>query len=216
MGTDAAEGAEGNGDILVVLLAAGAGSRFAGTGHKLLADPGTGTTVAGAAIGHAIAAGLGEVVVITGAVDLSDIVASCAADAGNPAPSVRLVHNDRWRDGQATSLQTAIRDAQRCNATAVVVGLADQPFVDPEAWRRVAAGTAPISVATYDGRRRNPVRLHRSVWAALPTEGDEGARSLLRMRPGLVEEIPCPGSPEDIDTLEDLESWQNRSSTNSP
>ncbi len=213
MGTDAAEAAEGSGTTLVVLLAAGAGSRFAGPVHKLLADPGTGVTVAGAALDHAIAAGVGDVVVITGAADLTDIVASRAATDGN---LVRLVHNERWADGQSTSLQTAIDEARRCDASAVVVGLADQPFVDPEAWRRVAAGTAPISVATYHGRRRNPVRLHRSVWAALPTEGDEGARSLLRMRPGLVEEIPCPGSPEDIDTLEDLESWQNRSSTNSP
>jgi CTP:molybdopterin cytidylyltransferase MocA len=113
-------------------------------------------------------------------------------------------------------LQVGVAEAERRGARAVVVGLADQPFVDPEAWRRVAAGTAPIAVATYEGRRRNPVRLDRSVWPLLPTSGDEGARSVLRVRPELVEEIPCPGSPADIDTLEDLASWQNRSSTNSP
>jgi CTP:molybdopterin cytidylyltransferase MocA len=183
----------------------------------LLADLGDGSTVAGAAIGRAIAAAVGDVVVVTGAVDLDEIVtAATEAAAGEPVPAVSIVRHPRWADGQASTLQVGVAEAERRGARAVVVGLADQPFVDPEAWRRVAAGTAPIAVATYEGRRRNPVRLDRSVWPLLPTSGDEGARSVLRVRPELVEEIPCPGSPADIDTLEDLASWQNRSSTNSP
>jgi CTP:molybdopterin cytidylyltransferase MocA len=203
--------------IVVVLLAAGGGSRFDGPTHKLLADLGDGSTVAGAAIGHAIAAAVGDVVVVTGAVDLDEIVtAATEAAAGEPVPAVSIVRHSWWADGQASTLQVGVAEAERRGARAVVVGLADQPFVDPEAWRRVAAGTAPIAVATYEGRRRNPVRLDRSVWPLLPTSGDEGARSVLRVRPELVEEIPCPGSPADIDTLEDLASWQNRSSTNSP
>lgn len=192
---------------LLVLLAAGGGSRFDGPTHKLLAPLAPGATVAGTAIDHALASGAGDLIVITGAVDLAVI---------DPPPTVTIIHHQRWADGQASTLQVAVSEARRRRAESIVVGLADQPFIDPEAWRRVAAGTAPISVATYDGRRRNPVRLDRSVWASLPTTGDEGARSLLRVRPELVEEIPCPGSPDDIDTLEDLESWQNRSSTNSP
>ncbi len=201
-------------DILVVLLAAGGGSRFGGPTHKLLADLGGGITVAGAAIEHALAAGIGDLVVVTGAVDLHEVVTARMDVAG--APAVSIVHHPRWADGQASTLQVAVAEAERRQARSIVVGLADQPFVDSEAWRRVAAGTAPITVATYDGRRRNPVRLDRSVWPLLPTTGDEGARSVLRVRPELVEEIPCLGSPADIDTLEDLTSWQKRSSTSSP
>ena len=211
MGIDASGAAEQSGEqggrTLLVLLAAGGGSRFEGSTHKLLAHLPTGATVAGTAIEHAIASGAGDLVVITGAVDLAAI---------EPPPTVTVIHHPGWADGQATTLQVAVAEARRRGAGAIVVGLADQPFIDPEAWRRVAAGTARISVATYDGKRRNPVRLDRSVWGSLPTTGDEGARSLLRVRPELVEEIPCPGSAADIDTLEDLESWQNRSSTNSP
>ncbi|MFW2334563.1 nucleotidyltransferase family protein [Ilumatobacter sp.] len=198
---------------LAVVLAAGGGSRFGGPHHKLLA-PLNGERVAQTAIRHALDARIGPVVVVTGAADLTEVLAAVGGHDhpdGAPAERPRPIHNARWADGQATSLQLAVADARRLGVKAVVVGLADQPFVDPVAWRRVAASASPIAVATYGGARRNPVRLHRSVWPLLPTAGDEGARSVTRLHPELVEEVPCPGSPADIDTLEDLASWQNRS-----
>lgn len=191
---------------VAIVLAAGGGSRFAGPTHKLLAGL-DGTTIARHAVDAARRAGIGPVVVVAGAIDPFD---------GDAPAGVTVVHHPGWADGQATSLQVGIRAAARLGADAVVVGLADQPFVDPDAWRSVAAATAPIAVATYDGRRRNPVRLAAEVWPLLPTTGDEGARSVIRLRPEMVEEVPCPGSPADIDTWEDLASWQRRSSTNSP
>jgi len=204
---------------LAVVLAAGGGSRFEGPGHKLLA-PLHGEAIAHTAIRHALEARIGAVVVVTGAADLTSVIAQAGRELGDdPAqPPARLhrIHNERWADGQATSLQLAVAEARRLGVTSIVVGLADQPFVEPAAWRRVAASAAPIALATYAGARRNPVRLHRSVWPLLPTTGDEGARTVARLHPELVEEVPSPGSPADIDTLEDLASWQNRSSTNSP
>lgn len=189
---------------VAVVLAAGAGSRFSGPTHKLLAPLGTETvagtpadTVAGRAIGAARAAAIGPVIVVVGAVDLpSDVTAGCL-----------VVCNPNWAEGQATSVQCAVTAARANGADAVVIGLADQPFVTPDAWQAVASSTSPIAVATYDGVRGNPVRLHESVWSLLPVTGDSGARDLIRLRSELVSEVACGGSSADIDTQEDLDSW---------
>ena len=45
------------------------------------------------------------------------------------------------------SVRAGISAARELGAEAVVVGLADQPEITPEAWRRVAAATTPIAVA---------------------------------------------------------------------
>ena len=196
---------------IAVLLAAGGGSRFAGDGHKLDADL-NGSTVAEHAVRAALESGIGPVVVVTGASRPALPSLRSEIDDG----TVSLVANPKWAEGQSTSLQTAVAAARVRHAHAIVVGLADQPFIRPETWRAVAESPWPIAVAEYDGRTRNPVRLHHSVWPLLPTTGDHGARHLIRLRPQLVERVPSQGSDADIDTLEDLRSWQNRSSTNSP
>jgi len=191
---------------VVVVLAAGAGSRFSGDDHKLsarISDPGDarGRTVIERSLASALDAGIGPVVVVTGAV--GDVVPAHLLGA------VTVRHNERWRNGQITSLHAGIATARSLDATCVVVGLADQPFVDPTAWQAVAETDGPIVVATYDGRRANPVKLDAEVWDLLPTTGDEGARALMRVRPELVREVACSGSPADIDTTEDLRRWQS-------
>jgi CTP:molybdopterin cytidylyltransferase MocA len=186
-----------------VVLAAGGGSRFTGTSHKLLAPLGDRPVFAWALAG-ATEAGLDDVIVVTGAVDLGSLV----------GPGVVTVANPRWAEGQATSLQRALATATERGHDAVVVGLGDQPGIGPACWRAVATATAtPIAVATYGGRRRNPVRLHRDVWPLLPTDGDEGARGIMRLRPDLVTEVACMGDPGDIDTVEDLEALRREQGT---
>ena len=190
--------------VVAVMLAAGAGTRFAGPDHKLHAEL-DGRTLLARALDHVLAADLGPVLVVVG-------------EAGaHPLPAeVAEVVNPRWADGQATSLWAGIDAASALGAEAVVVGLGDQPDIEPGAWRAVANTDAPIAVGTYDGRPGHPVRLRSDVWARIPRSGDAGARAVVREHPELVKAVPCGGSPSDIDTQEDLRRWQNNSSTSSP
>ncbi len=149
------------------------------------------------ALDHVAAAQFDEIVVVVGSVDLSEVL---------PADVV-VEDNPEWASGQASSLCAGVAEAEERGHQAVVVGLGDQPFVPPSAWSAVARTKSPIAVASFGGRRIPPVRLARSVWPLLPTEGDIGARQLLQDRPDLVLEVPCCGEPLDIDTVEDLARW---------
>ena len=187
-----------------VVLAAGGGSRWDGDGHKLLAEV-DGRPLAAHALAAAADAGLDELVVVTGAVDLTGVLAG-VLDEALPV-TVKVLHNERWAEGQAGSLGLAVAHAVAVGHDAVVVGLADSPGVHAEAWRAVAAVEAELAVATFAGRRRPPTLIGRSLWGQLPQAGDQGARDLLADRPDLVVEVPCPGDPADVDTMEDLWRW---------
>ena len=177
---------------VLAVLAAGSGSRFDGPTHKLL-SPLRDSTVSGLAVQSALDAELGPVVVVVGATELA-----------LPRWVTRL-HNPRWQQGLATSVQVAITHARTLGADNLVIGLGDQPLVLPTTWQAVAHSPSPIAVATYDGVRANPVKLAASVWDEMPHEGDEGARAVMRKHPEWVTEVPCDGSAADVDTAQDLD-----------
>ncbi|MDW3217736.1 MAG: nucleotidyltransferase family protein [Acidimicrobiales bacterium] len=179
-----------------VILAAGAGTRFAGPKHKLLTVV-RGKPIVRHAVDNARAAGFDEVIVVGGCVDLVDVMPD----------DVTILHNERWEDGQSTSLRAATLYADARGHDAVVVGLGDQPGVSPDAWRAVGDATGDIAAADFGKGPRPPVRLAASQWASLPVSGDEGARRLMRERPEMVEAVPCEGDDADVDTLQDLRRW---------
>lgn len=180
-----------------ILLAAGGGSRFVGQTHKLLA-PFRGQPVVVWSLDALLHAGLDEVAVVVGAVDLTQFIGG---------QFVTLVNN-QWADGQATSLALAQDWAAARGHDAMVIGLGDQPLVPAEAWSAVAnERSTPIATASFGGQRRPPVRLSITVWPLLPRTGDEGARVIMAEHPELVTVVACQGEAIDIDTVEDLERY---------
>lgn len=187
--------------ITAVVLAAGAGRRFGG--GKLLAEVG-GRPLIHHALLNLAGAPVDETIVVVGA------GAARVREACEPF-GVRIVENQDWAAGQSTSVRAGIL-ACGPRVRAAVVMLGDQPLVGREAVEKLIGafeGGARVAVATYDGRRRNPVLFAREIWPVLVDElsGDEGARSVLRRHPGIVVEVPCDGvaEPADVDTREDLE-----------
>ncbi len=187
--------------VTAVLLAAGSGSRFAGNAHKLLTVINR-KTVFIWSLQHCLAAQFQQIIIVTGAVDLSSQI----SDAQFAKANLITVHNENWQTGMASSLQCGLTEAQQRGVSSVVVGLADQPAIKPSSWQRVADSTAPLAVATYNGLRGNPVRIHAELWPLLPTSGDEGARSLFKSHKDLIEEVSCDGSAQDLDTTNDIET----------
>jgi len=184
--------------IAAVVLAAGLGTRFAGPIPKPLV-PLAGRPLLDYALDAARASGLTPVV----------LVAADDSVAGLAPQDVTVVRNEAPERGIASSLQCALRAlARRTDVDAVVVGLADQPLVGSGAYQRVGeayAGGARLAFASYGGQRGNPVLVARDYWdEALTLTGDEGARVLFRRHPAIA--VPCDGtgSPDDVDTPEDL------------
>ncbi|MGW4412866.1 nucleotidyltransferase family protein [Nonomuraea sp. NPDC004702] len=123
------------------------------------------------------------------------------------------VRNPDWRTGMGSSLRAGLA-ALPPEATAVVVALVDQPLVRAGAVRALAASGAGLAVATYGGRRANPVLIAREHFAGVAelAVGDVGARAFMKAHPGLVTEVACDehGDPADIDTPQDLELLEGR------
>lgn len=163
--------------IAAVVLAAGAATRFGSPKQRLLVED---------VLERARAAGLEELVVVTGAHDL---------DASAP-----VVHCPDWELGPGASLRCGLA-ALSDETEAAIVLLADGPDLAPaaigrvvEAWR---AHGDDVLAASYGGERGHPVLLARAAWDAVP---DEGARALAPLL------VPCDdlGAPGDVDYPDDL------------
>lgn len=178
-----------------ILLAAGEGSRLGQP--KALVELG-GQTLAERGVALLRAGGADPVLVVAGAAPVA-------------IPGARAVYNPDWRSGMGSSLAAGLRALAAVGAGAAVIALADQPLVGAEAVRRLIAAYrdgASVVVAAYGGKPRNPVLIARQHWADVTelAAGDTGARPFLRAHPELVTLVECgdTGSPDDVDTPEDL------------
>ena len=184
--------------IAGVVLAAGLSRRMGQA--KLLLDWG-GAPVLRHAVQRVLAAGLDEVVVVTGpdAAPLTPALAGLAVRrAVNPDPAA----------GQAGSVVAGVA-ALGPAIEAAVLALGDQPTVSPDVIRALVAvwraTGRPIAAPVYRDGRGNPVLFARAVFPELLVlAGDAGARAVVAADPARVAVVTVDAAmPPDVDTPED-------------
>lgn len=182
--------------VAAVLLAAGRGSRFGGNKlEALLGDTMLGLhaarTLAGMGCGHLFAVhDPGHRALATA------LRANGYTLIGNEVPDAGLSH----------SLSLAAGAALVTDADALLICLADMPFVTAGHLQNlIAQGANQVIASTVGDVRMPPALFPRSFWPMLATlSGDAGGRTLLR------DAVTVQGSPEmlaDIDTRADLNHW---------
>ncbi|MGH2940717.1 MAG: nucleotidyltransferase family protein [Solirubrobacterales bacterium] len=185
------------GKVVAVILAAGEGRRFGG--GKQLA-PLHGRALVEHALAAAAAGPASETVLVLGA-------AATEIEAGIRTGDARVVRCRDWARGPAASLRAGL-EALDEGTTAVLVTLGDEPFVSPEASRRLLAARRPGLAAlraSYRGRPGHPVLIERGLFAAMIDSPAEVKPAELLERAG-IESVECGdlGEPTDVDTPEQL------------
>jgi molybdenum cofactor cytidylyltransferase len=183
-----------------IVLAAGRSSRMPGS-QKLLLDI-DGVPMVRHVYDAASEGGCHQIVVVYAEDDIRRIFDGRA----------ELVYNAKAHTGMASSLQAGLK-AMRPEIEAAAILLGDQPLVGARtvatllrAWRREGSRPA-VAVAQGgdgDGAWAPPVVLARELWSELlKLKGDAGARQVLHGRPEMLDVVPAPGRPDDIDTPDD-------------
>lgn len=179
-----------------VVLAAGRSSRMPGS-QKLLLDI-DGVPMVRHVFEAASEGGCHQTVVVYAEEDVRRAIDGRA----------ELVFNAKASTGMASSLQVGLK-AMRPEIEGAMVLLGDQPLVGSRtvatllrAWRR--EGSRPAVATSQDDGWAPPVVLSRELWAEIfKLKGDAGARQVLHGRPELLDVVPAPGRPDDIDTPDD-------------
>lgn len=186
---------------VVIVLAAGLGSRFAGPVHKLAQAVGD-ISVLGQTTAHAIETGLPVVVVTT---------QRLAADAARWVARRDVVVLPEVGTAGAQSLGMGFSIAAGVSARPQAAGWlvlpGDMPLVTPASMRAVADGLAhsPVAYAQHRGRRGHPVGFSAELFSDLvQLRGDEGARRVMARYPSHPVELDDPGVLFDVDTEADL------------
>jgi molybdenum cofactor cytidylyltransferase len=191
----------------IVVLAAGAGHRFHGPGHKLEQAFGE-LSVIGQTLRNVLASLMPVVVVTTPR--LADAVARIVASRDvivlpevGTAGSLPL--------GMGYSISTGI--TARPDAAGWLILPGDMPLVQPATLRAVGEALAehPVVVAQHRGLRGHPVGFSTELYSELAgLTGDEGARRVVARYPSFGVEADDAGVLMDIDTPDDLQAARDR------
>ena len=183
---------------IIIVPAAGRGSRFGGPLHKL-EQPFEGATVLGATLRHAIETQLPVLVVTTAA--LAPLVARQVATR-----DILVLSSGEAARGMGYTIAAGV--AERSGSPGWVVLPGDMPLVRPGTVLAVATALEqhPVVYAQYRGRRGHPVAFAAELYSELILlDGDDGARRVVARYPSHGQDVDDPGALLDVDTVADLD-----------
>jgi molybdenum cofactor cytidylyltransferase len=189
--------------IVVILLAAGLSTRMGQP--KLLLSWG-GTTVLGQVVSTFAAAGMEEIIVVTGGARQQ--IKRRVVELAKEFP-VRTVYNPAYARGEMLSSIQAGLAALGSRPCAALIGLGDQPQVREETVRRICAAfvqtKSPLVIPSFQNRRGHPWLVARPLWPKfLGLPSSTTPRQFLNTYAGQMEYVAADESIlQDLDTPED-------------
>jgi CTP:molybdopterin cytidylyltransferase MocA len=181
--------------VAVVIIGAGAGTRFGGP--KAEATLSDGRRFLDAVVEIAKTAGLDPIVAV--------LPPGIAAPAG-----VRVVVNPKPKSEQIVSARLGLAQLTNAPVSSALLWPVDHPFVALESVLAIMDAArrtgAHIVIPVHGARRGHPAWFNRETWRELMTIPDGGARGVIHADPSRVVEVEVqdPGVLRDIDTRDDL------------
>lgn len=192
-----------NNNVAAIILAAGLSRRM---GQPKMLLPWGDTTVLGRVVDTFAAAGVGELVIVTGGAQQA--VEAEAQRLAHDFP-LRWVHNPRFEHGEMTSsLQTGLA-ALGGQCQAALVALGDQPQLSLSAVQKVIeafdTSSASLIVPSYNLSRGHPWLLRRELWGLiLALKADQTLRDFLNTHAAGILYVDTDATVlKDLDTPED-------------
>ncbi|MBU6193429.1 MAG: nucleotidyltransferase family protein [Burkholderiales bacterium] len=189
----------------VIVLGAGRGSRYRGSGHKLERRLGE-HSLFGCTLGQVLATGLPVKVVTTEPllpIVLPQVARRDVLVLPDPESDQRL--------GMGYSIATGVRSS--LDAAGWLVLPADMPLVRSETILRLAQALPRHTLVypQYQGRRGHPVGFSGELASELVRlTGDEGARRVVARYPGHAIDVEDAGVLQDFDTEDDFRQWDGQ------
>jgi molybdenum cofactor cytidylyltransferase len=191
--------------VSAILLAAGESKRM-GKPKQLM--PLGKITILEQTIDNLVNSRLDEVIVVLGhkADEIMDKIA---------IKPIKIAINPSYYQGVSTSIVTGLNLVDS-KAQAVMLALADQPFVDSQTINRLieefSNHSKGIVIPAYQGKRGNPVIFSiKYKEELLGLKGDIGGRQIIKQHPDDILEVAVSseGISIDIDTTSDYQSHLN-------
>ncbi|WP_425390742.1 nucleotidyltransferase family protein [Ekhidna sp.] len=126
-----------------------------------------------------------------------------------------IIHNYEWDKGMSTSIHVGLKslEGKHTNLKHVIIMLSDQPYVTIEIINQLIASQDAaepcITTCSYANQMGVPaIFSHHFFEDLLKLTGDQGARKLIQQKLDCVRTIPFSKGAIDIDTPDDLEKLE--------